>query len=418
MTSLSLLAAVFFSCLGLPAIATAQAIQSGGQKVPVVLFPAYYFTKLRVKVARHHLGPGCPNFVTLEHWFGNRQPSTVSQTCRDRLLTLVSYRSGHSEERFDNQPGVTVEFKDYGRTASAPFYEPMYAFLEAAGYTRDRNIRVAGYDSRLTPDLGGFLQRTIDLIEETYRQNQDTPVHLVGHSNGPLYAQFLLTHTSQRWKSKYIHGFTPVAGNWAGQGIFYPVFFTGLNITDFSFPADAANAKTSATMHQSHPSTYMSSADPAVFGNQEVVLQAAGESYTPRDYREVFRDAGLGPARELATRYIGLVRFQHPAFFPDVDVYAEKGSGFPTAVGMALPNLTVGQVVGPSTVFFTRDGDSNQEDITNNAIQVWRQMRCFRFELTDNPAVDHFSLPGNPAVLQRLLTNLQRPRSVCSSFSQ
>ena len=47
----------------------------------------------------------------------------------------------------------------------------MYQALEAAGYTRDRDIRVAGYDARLTPDMAGFLQRSKRLIEETYREN-------------------------------------------------------------------------------------------------------------------------------------------------------------------------------------------------------------------------------------------------------
>jgi lysophospholipase-3 len=55
---------------------------------------------------------------------------------------------------------------------------------------------VAGHDSRLTPDIDGFLERTIALIEETYYQNGNT-VHLWGHSNGPFYAQFLLIHTTQ-----------------------------------------------------------------------------------------------------------------------------------------------------------------------------------------------------------------------------
>ena len=55
----------------------------------------------------------------------------------------------------------------------------------------------------------------------------------------------------------------------------------------------------------------------------------------------------------------------------------------------------------------------NQEDITNDAIQVWEKMRCFRFEFTDNVGVDHLALPSDSAVLQRLLANLQRPKSVC-----
>ena len=84
-------------------------------------------------------------------------------------------------------------------------------------------------------------------------------------------------------------------------------------------------------------------------------------------------------------------------------------------MGVRLLNLEVGQplnVRNPQNFFF-RLGDANQEDITNDAIQVWANMSCHRFELTDNPNVDHFTLAGHPTVLQRLLTNLQRPRSVC-----
>ena len=65
------------------------------------------------------------------------------------------------------------------------------------------------------------------------------------------------------------------------------------------------------------------------------------------------------------------------------------------------------------TQFFTRDGDVNQEDITNDAVRAWQAMRCFHFGLTDNPGVDHFSLPSNPGVLSRLLAHLGRPQSRC-----
>ena len=46
--------------------------------------------------------------------------------------------------RFSEQPGVTVSISDFGLTTSAPAYEPMFETLEAAGYTRDVDIRVAG----------------------------------------------------------------------------------------------------------------------------------------------------------------------------------------------------------------------------------------------------------------------------------
>jgi lecithin-cholesterol acyltransferase len=130
------------------------------------------------------------------------------------------------------------------------------------------------------------------------------------------------------------------------------------------------------------------------------------------DNRKLFQDAGLSLAQELAAFYVGFVKFAKPAFFPNVDVYAEKGSGIATPVGLALQDLSVGQV-GDFSTAFKRDGDINQEDITNDAIQVWENMPCFRFEFTDNVGVNHFALPSNTAVLQRLLANLQRPKSVC-----
>jgi len=416
MKSTSVAIALLMAFLFGSGAAAAQDRKSGGDELtPVVLFPAFHFTRLAVTVTNQTVAPGCPVSGTFEDHAFSPADAGFGQVCQDKLLTLVYDPNPNKpmHKRFSNQPGVEVEVADYGKTESAPLYEDMYVALEGAGYVRNKNIRVAGYDSRLTPDIGSFLKRAIKLIEKTYRQNGDTPVHLIGHSNGPLYTQYLLTHTTQAWKDKYIHGFTPFAGNWPGQGLFYPVYFTGLNISNFGFPADPANAASSALMYQSHPSSYMSSADPEIFHNQEVVVRIPGRDYTPQDYADLFQDAGLTLSQELADYYIGFVEFADPAHFPNVDIYAEKGSGIPTAVGLELPNLTVGQPAGDPPVVIERLGDINQEDIANDSIQVWENMSCFRFELTDNPGVNHFELVSKPEILQRLLVNLQRPRSVC-----
>ena len=403
----------------LPLAAGASTTSSGRTELPpVVLFPAFHFTRLLVTVHNQVVAPDCPRSGTFEDWFANNHPSTTfSQVCRDKLLTL-RYDANPARPmplRFSNQHGVTVQIIDYGMTQSAPFYETLYKTLETAGYVRNVNIRVAGYDARLTPDMGGFLERTKKLIEDTYRDNGGRRVHLVAHSNGPLYAQYLLTHTTRAWRDRYIHGFTPIAGNFPGQGIIYPIFFTGLNIIDFSFPTTKANAESSARMYLSAPSTYMSAADPRIFGDREIVVSDAstGRTYTPQDYARLFEDAELPQAEEIADYYIGFVKFADPAHFPYVDVYAEKGSGIPTVVGIGLHDLSVGQLVTASTPLFTRDGDVNQEDITNNAVLAWQAMPCFHFSLTDNPGVDHFSLPGNAGVLARLVADLGHPRSAC-----
>jgi lysophospholipase-3 len=385
---------------------------------PIVLFPAFHLTRLRVTVHNQSTDPACARSGSFEDSYLGPLSTEFSPVCRDELLTL-RYDFGSRRpmaERFHEQPGVAVSVADYGSTASAPLYEPMYRALEAAGYTRNHNVRVAGYDARLTPDQGGFLSRTIRLIEQTSRANGNRPVRLVGHSNGPLYAQYVLTHTSQRWKDRYIQGFTPLAGNFPGQGVLYPVLFTGLNNDDFTFPTTADKSHSAARMFLTAPSTYMSASDPTVFGRREVVVidRSTAKSYTPVDWPRLLADANLPVAAEIARYYIGFVRFADPAAFPNVDVDAEKGSGIPTVVGASLPDLRVGQPADSSVQFLTRDGDINQEDITNDAVSVWAAMRCHRFALTDNPGVDHFALPSNPAVLTRLIANAARPPTRCT----
>ncbi len=114
----------------------------------------------------------------------------------------------------------------------------------------------------------------------------------------------------------------------------------------------------------------MSMGDPRVFDSLEMVVEdlSTGKTYTPSEFRALFSDAGLPVARELAEHYIGFVQFVDPAHFPNVDVYAEKGSGIETVVGIGLHELSPGQLLDASTPFFTRDGDVNQEDLTNDAV--------------------------------------------------
>src|SRR4029079_19730872 len=145
---------------------------------------------------------------TFEDWFANPAPSTTfSQVCRDKLMTL-RYKADRRKpfaRRFSCRHGVTMRIPQYGKTQSAPLYEDFYKALEAAGWTRNKDIRVAGYNPRLTPDMDNFLRRTKRLIRAPFLANGSRPVHLVGHSNGPLYIQYLLTHTSRACTHPYIH---------------------------------------------------------------------------------------------------------------------------------------------------------------------------------------------------------------------
>lgn len=408
--------------LALPAlVATVLALAGGADaaaaRTPVVFFPGYGTTVLKVTVHDQATVKGCPASGRFEDGVPADVGTAFSPVCRDRLLTP---RWRHDRRlswprRFSLPPGVRVSIPAYGDPSSAPIYQGFYGPLEAAGYRAGRDLVVAGYDFRLTPDLGGFLPRTKRLIVRTWRHNGHRRVRLVGHSNGPLYAQYLLTHVSERFKRRYVQGFTNIAGNLPGQGGVWTWIFTGIDVSaGFAFPATPATARSSARLAARSPATWMSAPDPAVFGRREVVVRSHGRSYTPADTAKLLRAAGLRSLTPMAEHYLGLVRFRGRAHFPDVDVTAEKGSGLPTQVGVVLPDLRRGQVLDPATAdFIDRPGDGNQEFITNDAVRVWRHMRCHRFRLIDNPGVDHLGLTTDPHVLARLLRDLRRPRARC-----
>ena len=124
----------------LPSPAGAEKATTG--RAPIVLFPAFHFTKLLFTVSNQTVAPGCPASGSFTDWFQNDHPSKVfSQECEDQLMTL---RYNDDEDlpmpaRFSNQLGVATSILDYGKTQSAPFYEAMYQALEGAGYVRNKD---------------------------------------------------------------------------------------------------------------------------------------------------------------------------------------------------------------------------------------------------------------------------------------
>src|SRR6478735_10475272 len=103
------------AALAVVALVPAAAAASGSDRAhahrtPVVLFPAFHFTKLLVTVHDQVAAPGCPRSGTFQDWFLNDHPSArFSQVCEDKLLTL-RYDGGEDTpwaRRFSNPHGVT-----------------------------------------------------------------------------------------------------------------------------------------------------------------------------------------------------------------------------------------------------------------------------------------------------------------------
>ena len=61
-----------------------------------------------------------------------------------------------------------------------------------------------------------YIQNLVKLVEQTYSENHNKRVILIGHSMGNTYILYMLNHQSQRWKDTYIQSHVALSGPWGG----------------------------------------------------------------------------------------------------------------------------------------------------------------------------------------------------------
>src|SRR5882724_8274706 len=77
---------IALAAVAVVALVPGSATAATPRRTPVVLFPAFHLTKLKVTVHDQTTAPGCPSSGSFEDWFQNDHPSTTfGQVCQDRL---------------------------------------------------------------------------------------------------------------------------------------------------------------------------------------------------------------------------------------------------------------------------------------------------------------------------------------------
>src|SRR6266576_2941196 len=82
----------------LPLNVSARSHQSS-ELTPIVLFPAWHFTRLQVTVNHQRTDPACPSSGTFEDLVFLDPGPAFSQVCRDELLTLRYDAKAHQPMR-------------------------------------------------------------------------------------------------------------------------------------------------------------------------------------------------------------------------------------------------------------------------------------------------------------------------------
>lgn len=73
-----------------------------------------------------------------------------------------------------------------------------------------------------------FFTKLKILTEETYKQNNNTPVVFIVHSMGGCMTLKFLRDQTQKWKDQYVRALVSLAGAWGGAVKALKVFAVGM----------------------------------------------------------------------------------------------------------------------------------------------------------------------------------------------
>jgi pimeloyl-ACP methyl ester carboxylesterase len=164
------------------------------------------------------------------------------------------------------------------------------------------------------------------LVEDTYSKNNNTKVHLMGHSLGaPLASSFLVEYVSLEWKDNYIASLIPIGPPLAGSTLSVVRAFSGYNygipmMPDHTFLPILRESGTPAAMFPK--------------GDAPVLVTNIG-NYTATNLPQFFRDIRDDKYYSILQRAL-----KHDFTLPpNVPVHCIYGLGYPTATKFQIKDV-------------------------------------------------------------------------------
>lgn len=177
--------------------------------------------------------------------------SLIKDLYLDKYPLALKYDA--EEDKFENEvSSLKTQVKDFGgiegmkiidagafkriKALERIYLEDVVSALEARGYSVGQDLHGAPYDFRLIGDAHvrqKYFEDLQGLVEKTYDENGQTPVHLAGHSLGGILAlKFLNTYKKDNdaWKQKYIQSFTSISAPFLGAPKALKTMLSGDNL--------------------------------------------------------------------------------------------------------------------------------------------------------------------------------------------
>jgi len=338
-----------------------------------------------------------------------------------------------------NTPGVEVRVPGFGDTdtvewltanhhqhldsihlvESLKYYKQIVdELVNEKGYTRNVNIRGAPYDFRKAPnEMSDFTAAYVQLIEDTYSLNGNTPVVLMAHSMGNSHTLYLLQGQTQAWKDKYIKAYVALAGPFGGAVKTLRAIISGDNM-EVGVPMKAfqlSHTSDPLTMRRlmRMPSVAWLMPYETFWSEDEVLVQAPDRNYTVTEYRKLFTDIEFTDGYSMRADTQDLV---DPLTPPGVNVYCMYGQNVSTTQFFRYNEQkgwwnTISGWFGSATNWFDSypdsidlpdgDGTVNRRSLEGCTRWVGHQDQMVNVTSFDN--TDHMEILDKKSVLDHLM---------------
>lgn len=292
-----------------------------------------------------------------------------------------------------NNNGVDVRVPGWGSTESVEWLDPSHAStgayfkdvantLVSMGYVRNQSIKGAPYDFRKAPNENGdfFVQLKV-LVEDTYKENNNTAVVLIVHSmGGPMSLRFLNMQT-QAWKNQYIAGLISLAGAWGGSMKAIKVYAIGDNLGSFALRESVMREEqiTSPSLAWLLPSKLFWKPD-------EILVQTDKKNYTINDLEAFFQGIDFTDGWEMRK---DTEKYQLDFKPPGVEVHCLYGTNVQTVERLYYkPGTTLTGY--PTLIYGDGDGTVNRRSL--EACQHWQTLQKQKVFVHELPKVDHLQI--------------------------
>ncbi|CAH1105701.1 unnamed protein product [Psylliodes chrysocephalus] len=284
----------------------------------------------------------------------------------------------------------TVEWLDPSHAATGSYFYDISNTLMGLGHKRNVTVKGAPYDFRKAPNENvDFFTKLKTLIEDTYTENNNTPVILIAHSMGGPMSLTFLNRQSQSWKDKYIQSLITLNGVWGGSMKAIKVYAIGDNLGSYVLRESIMRAEqiTSPSLAWLLPSKLFWKPD-------EILVQTDKKNYTVNDLEEFFKGIGFTDGWEMRKDTEPYQINFHP---PGVEVHCLYGSSVDTVERLYYKPGTFLDGY-PTLIYGDGDGTVNRRSL--EGCLHWRSLQKQKVFVQELPKVDHLQILHDKTMLK------------------